>query len=35
MTAVNAVLEAIIRQYPTQWLWMHDRWKSARIGGML
>jgi KDO2-lipid IV(A) lauroyltransferase len=22
------VLESIIREYPDQWLWMHDRWKS-------
>jgi len=22
------VLEAIIREYPDQWLWMHERWKS-------
>jgi len=22
------VLESIIRDYPSQWLWMHDRWKS-------
>jgi KDO2-lipid IV(A) lauroyltransferase len=22
------VLESIIREYPGQWLWMHDRWKS-------
>ncbi|MGB7061737.1 MAG: lysophospholipid acyltransferase family protein [Candidatus Zixiibacteriota bacterium] len=22
------VLESIIREYPAQWLWMHDRWKS-------
>ena len=21
-------LESIIREYPDQWLWMHDRWKS-------
>ncbi len=35
MTLVNEELEAVIRRYPTQWLWMHDRWKSARIGGML
>lgn len=21
-------LESIIREYPSQWLWMHDRWKS-------
>ena len=22
------VLESVIRKYPSQWLWMHDRWKS-------
>ncbi len=22
------VLESIIREYPDQWLWMHERWKS-------
>jgi len=22
------VLESIIREYPSQWLWMHERWKS-------
>ncbi len=22
------ILESIIREYPSQWLWMHDRWKS-------
>jgi len=35
MTAINANLEAMIRRYPEQWLWMHDRWKSARQAGML
>ncbi len=24
-------LESIIREYPDQWLWMHDRWKSKPI----
>jgi KDO2-lipid IV(A) lauroyltransferase len=32
---VNAVLESVIREYPEQWLWMHDRWKSARQRGLL
>ncbi len=32
---MNAALESIVRQYPDQWLWMHDRWKSARMRGML
>ena len=29
MTDVNAALESVIRQYPDQWLWIHNRWKSA------
>ncbi len=29
MTLVNARLEAQIRRYPTQWLWLHDRWKAS------
>lgn len=32
---LNAVLESVIREYPDQWLWVHDRWKSARRRGML
>jgi Kdo2-lipid IVA lauroyltransferase/acyltransferase len=32
---MNCVLESMVRQYPTQWLWMHDRWKSARLKGLL
>jgi Kdo2-lipid IVA lauroyltransferase/acyltransferase len=33
--AINNSLEEIIRQYPEQWLWLHDRWKSARRKGLL
>jgi KDO2-lipid IV(A) lauroyltransferase len=29
MTAFNGVLETMIRQYPDQWLWLHNRWKSV------
>jgi KDO2-lipid IV(A) lauroyltransferase len=29
MAEVNHRLEEIIRQYPEQWLWFHDRWKSS------
>lgn len=29
MALVNARLEARIREYPTQWLWLHDRWKAS------
>ncbi len=27
---VNAVIEAHVRQYPEDWFWIHDRWKSIR-----
>jgi KDO2-lipid IV(A) lauroyltransferase len=29
MTEVNARLERMIRKFPEQWLWFHDRWKSS------
>jgi KDO2-lipid IV(A) lauroyltransferase len=29
MTEVNAAIEKIIRQYPDQWLWLHDRWRVS------
>ncbi len=32
---LNLVLESVIREYPRQWLWMHDRWKAARRQGLL
>lgn len=35
MADLNAVLEGVIRRYPEQWLWLHDRWKSARRAGLL
>ncbi len=35
MTDVNKVLEGVIRRYPEQWLWLHDRWKDARVAGLL
>jgi KDO2-lipid IV(A) lauroyltransferase len=35
MRQLNAVLESVIREYPEQWLWMHDRWKNARKRNLL
>ena len=35
MADLNKVLETIIRKYPEQYLWQHDRWKSARKKGLL
>jgi hypothetical protein len=32
---LNRILEGEIREHPEQWLWMHDRWKSARRKGLL
>lgn len=33
--AMNRCLEETIRVYPEQYLWFHDRWKSARKKGLL
>jgi len=35
MAAVNQALEKLIRIHPEQYLWFHDRWKSARLKGLL
>lgn len=35
MAQYNAQLEAIIREHPEQFLWLHNRWKSARRAGLL
>ncbi|MDX2066431.1 MAG: lysophospholipid acyltransferase family protein [Fimbriimonadaceae bacterium] len=33
--ATNAVLESVIREYPEQYLWLHDRWRSAKRRGLI
>lgn len=33
--AVNQSLENAIRQYPEQYLWIHNRWKSAKARGLV
>lgn len=33
--ALNQKLESAIRERPEQYLWLHDRWKSARQRGLL
>jgi len=30
MIEISKVLEQHIRQYPEEWFWLHDRWKSMR-----
>jgi KDO2-lipid IV(A) lauroyltransferase len=25
----HAVIEKYIKKYPTQWVWMHNRWKTT------
>lgn len=35
MAAINLALEDFIRVHPEQYLWFHDRWKSARRKGLL
>lgn len=31
MTLVNARLGAMVLRYPSQWLWLHDRWKASPV----
>jgi KDO2-lipid IV(A) lauroyltransferase len=33
--AINRCLENVIREHPEQWLWFHNRWKSAKRAGLL
>lgn len=35
MRAIHLWLEGVIREYPDQWLWFHDRWRNARERGLL
>ena len=34
MTQLTAIIEDIIRQYPDQWLWLHDRWRVPPPAGL-
>lgn len=35
MREFHSWLEDLIRQYPDQWLWFHDRWRNAKRKGLL
>jgi KDO2-lipid IV(A) lauroyltransferase len=35
MTRINLAIEEAVREHPEQWLWLHDRWRSARREGLL
>jgi len=35
MARVNEAIEQAVREHPEQWLWLHDRWRSARQEGLL
>lgn len=30
---INSIIEGWVREYPEQWLWLHDRWKIKEIPG--
>jgi len=32
---MNLSIEKLVRRAPEQYLWIHDRWKSARLKGLL
>ena len=31
MADVTASIEEVVRQYPDQWLWLHDRWRMPKV----
>jgi KDO2-lipid IV(A) lauroyltransferase len=35
LKSFNSLLESYIRRYPSQWLWMHKRWKSTPVRSVL
>jgi len=35
MARINEAIEQAVREHPEQWLWLHDRWRSARQEGLL
>jgi len=32
MTDVNSILESWVREYPSQWIWIHNRWPKEELG---